>query len=176
MSWFEFGTEIIAIEDSDFVGKAESAATIGEVTFRSLQEFADVVLQELGERKISVLHVQVHGNNDGIDFGYDTLCLDTFDVCRAQLDRLRSKFISNGWVNLRACNIGNNTALMHRLRKLWNVGVVAGMGGQINVVEANSGWYRIVYPNGTEALSWEVPRWVNYDLGRRLVGNSLSKL
>ena len=39
MSWLTSGAEVIAIEDGDGVGIAEAAASVGEVTFRSLEGF-----------------------------------------------------------------------------------------------------------------------------------------
>ena len=62
MGWFEFGAEIIAIEDSDSVGWVESATTIGDVTFRSLETFVVAVEEQLGDRKLALLPIQVHGN------------------------------------------------------------------------------------------------------------------
>ena len=167
MGWFEFGAEIIAIEDSDSVGWVESATTIGDVTFRSLETFVDAVEEQLGDRKLALLHIQVHGNPDGMGFGRDWVSITSFDNYRAQLGRLSGKFISQAWVNLRACNVGENVDLMHRFRQLWSVGVVAGRGKQNNVLDSNFGFYQVIFPDGSEELSFTCPKWVEYDVRRR---------
>jgi hypothetical protein len=126
------------------------------------------VLDELGDRSIALLHVQVHGSPSGLVFGSDRVTTATFDTYRAQLGRLAGKFTSNGWVNLRACNVGENLALLHRFRQLWSVGVVAGRGRQNNLFDANFGLYQIVFASGDEDTSFFRPPWVEYNATRRL--------
>ena len=176
MSWLTTGAEVIAIEDSDIVGFAEATASLGEVTFRSLEGFVTNVLSDLGARNISLLHVQVHGNSDGMGFGEDWLSVATFDTYRAQLRRLSSKFTSNAWADLRGCEVGMNLPLMHRFRELWGVGVVAGRGLQNNLFDMNFGTYQIVHRDGREDTSFSAPPWVAYDVGRRAARGVLSYL
>jgi hypothetical protein len=169
MGWFEFGAEIIAIEDSDWVGWAESATTFGELNFTTLEVFANAVTAELGTRKLALLHIQVHGSPEGIGFGNDWVSNATFDTYRAQLARLSGKFTSDGWLNLRACNVGSNLELLHRFRRLWNVGVVAGRSRQNNLFDMNFGFYQIVTRDGAESQSFSRPPWTEYNATRRLV-------
>lgn len=174
MSWLTTGAEVIAIEDSDAVGFAEAAASLGEVTFRSLEGFVSNVLADLGARNIALLHVQVHGSPDGMGFGDDWLSVDSFDNYRAQLRRLSSKFTSSAWVDLRGCEVGMNLPLMHRIRQLWGVGVVAGRGLQNNLFDMNFGMYQVVTRDGRESISFSAPPWVAYDVGRRATRGILS--
>ena len=176
MSWLTTGAEIIAIEDSDAVGFAEAAASVGEITFRSLEGFVTNVLADVGARNISLLHVQVHGNPDGMGFGEDWMSVDSFDTFRAQLRRLSSKFTSSAWVDLRGCEVGMNLPLMHRFRELWGVGVVAGRGLQNNLFDLNFGMYQIVSRDGRESTSFSAPPWVAYDVGRRATRGILSHM
>lgn len=176
MSWFTTGAEIIAIEDTDWVGWVESATTVGEVNFQSLEGFVTNVLNELGDRSISLLHVQVHGNPDGMGFGDDWLSNASFDTYRAQLRRLASRFASHAWVDLRACEVGANLELMHRIRRLWGVGVVAGRSFQNNLFDLNFGSYQIVHADGRESTSFSAPPWVAYASERRAVRAVTSRL
>jgi Domain of unknown function (DUF4347) len=176
MGWFEFGAELIAIEDSDYVGWVESFTSFGELNFQSVETFADVVVSDLGDRKLALLHIQVHGNPSGLGFGPDWLTTVNFDSYRAQLRRLSGKFIANGWVALRACNVGENLALLRRFHQLWSVGVVAGRGSQNNVLDANFGSYQIVYPDGREDTSFFRPPWTEYNASRRLGSAMTSRL
>jgi hypothetical protein len=175
MGWFEFGVELIAIEDSDTTGWMESATTIGETTFRSLEGFVDAVLGAIGDRKLALLHIQVHGNPDGMGFGEDWVTTSSFETFRAQFNRLSGKFVSRGWINLRACNIGENLALMHKFRTLWGVGVVAGRGKQNNLFDLNFGMYQVVFPDGKETTMICRPKWVEYDSVRRGASEVLSR-
>jgi hypothetical protein len=176
MGWFEFGTEIIAIEDSDHVGWTESLTTFGDVTFRSLEEFVDVVLKELGNRKLALLHILVHGSPYEVNFGPDLLSISSFDTFKATLMRLTPKFTHDAWVDFRACNIGQNLAFMRKFRELWGVGVVAGRGRQCNVLDSNLGLYQVVYRDGSETLWFTAPPWVAFSLTRRTTLSVLSSL
>jgi hypothetical protein len=170
------GAEVIAIDDTDFVGDAESATTIGEVNFQSVETFVDNVKSELGDRWMSLLHIQVHGNPTGIWFGRDQVTVNTFPNFRARFDQLSAYFTDGAWVDLRACEVGQNLPLLHKFRELWGVGIVAGRGLQSNVIEVNLGRYQIVTADGEEAKSFTVPPWVAYDAGRRAVRGILSRI
>ncbi len=157
MSWFTFGAEVIAIEDSDNVGWVEAATSLGEVTFRSLEGFVNNVLTEVGDRSIALLHSQVHGSPDGMGFGDDWLSTATFNIYKAQLRRLTSKFTSRAWTDLRGCEVGMNLPLMRHFRELWGVGVVAGRGYQNNLYDMNFGMYQIVERDGRESTTFSTP-------------------
>jgi len=164
---FGAGAEIIAIEDSDTVGWAESATTFGEVNFRSAQTFVDNVLSELGTRQMSLLHIQVHGSPGGVAFGPDWVSSSSFGSYRALLGRLTSKFEADSWVDLRACEVGQNLPLLRQFRSLWNVAIIAGRGLQSNIVDANLGFYQIIDSAGREFQSFGAPPWVRYNGARR---------
>lgn len=168
------GAEIIAIEDSDTTGWLESATTVGEVNFQSLQAFVDNVLSELGSRDLALLHIQVHGSPTGVAFGPDWVNADNFSTYQPNLGRLAPKFIRHAWVDLRACEVGQNLPLLHMFRRLWGVGIVAGRGLQNNLLDANFGLYQIIDPEGNETTSFTVPPWVGYDIGRRATRGVLS--
>jgi hypothetical protein len=171
------GAEVIAIDDTDGVGDAESATTIGEVTFQNVETFVDNVMSELGDRWMSLLHIQVHGNPTGIWFGRDHVTVNTFVNYRRRFAQLSEYFTDGAWVDLRACEVGQNLPLLHKFRELWGVGIVAGRGLQYNVVfEANLGRYQIVTADGEETKSLTVPPWVAYDVGRRAVRGILSRI
>ena len=170
------GAEIIAIEDTDSVGWVESATTIGEVGFQSVSTFVTNVLAALGTRQMSLLHVQVHGSPTAVWFGSARIDATTFGTYSSEFGRLTPRFTSNAWVDMRACNIGQNLALLHLFRGLWHTGIVAGRGLQNNVLDANLGTYQIVAPDGTESTSWTVPPWVEYDLTRRATRGVLSRI
>jgi hypothetical protein len=161
------GAEVIAIEDSDTTGWLESATTIGEVNFSSAQTFVDNVLGDIGTRQMSLLHIQAHGNPDGVAFGSDWVSTSSFGSYRALFGRLTAKFQPNSWIDLRACKVGQNLPLLRQFRALWNVGIVAGRGSQNNLFDANFGFYQIVFPDGREEQTFTVPPWVEYDVGRR---------
>jgi hypothetical protein len=173
---FGVGAEVIAIDDSDGVGWAESATTIGEVTFSNLQQFVDNVLADVGTRQISLLHIQVHGTTERIRFGPDRVYLSTLPSYAGTLGRLTPKFTNNAWVDLRACDVGMNLPLLRALRDLWQVNLVAGRGSQNNLFDANFGRYQIVKKNGEEDTSFFVPPWVEYNVDRRLSRAILSRL
>jgi hypothetical protein len=170
------GAEVIAIEDSDTTGWLESATTIGEVNFSSAQTFVDNVLSDLGTRQMSLLHIQVHGNPDGVAFGGDWVSSSSFGSYRALFGRLTAKFQSNSWVDLRACKVGQNLPLLRQFRGLWSVGIVAGRGSQNNLLDANFGFYQVIYPDGREEQTFTVPVWVEYDVGRRGIRGITSRL
>jgi hypothetical protein len=166
--WSEFGAEIIAIEDSDWVGWMESATTTGEVNFSSVESCMNGVLADLGDRSLALLHIQVHGNPGGMSFGSDYISVATFETFRAQFARLSGKFVSNAWVDFRACEIGQNVALMQRFNQLWGVGVVAGRGLQNNLYDANRGRYQVIFPDGRQDTYFFAPPWIAYNATRRL--------
>jgi hypothetical protein len=170
------GAEIIAIEDSDAVGWAESATTIGEVNFSSAQTFVDNVLSELGTRQMALLHIQVHGGPSGASFGGDHVSTTTFGSYRTLFGRLTAKFEANSWVDLRACEVGQNLPLLRQFHSLWNVGIVAGRGLQNNLFDANFGFYQVIEPGGREYQSFSVPPWVEYDAARRATRAIVSRL
>jgi hypothetical protein len=161
------GAEIIAIEDTDSVGWVESATTVGEVAFQSLTSFVDNVIAALGGRRLALLHIQVHGSPSGVWFGSDMLSDSNFSSFSGRLGRLTASFESGAWVDLRACEVGQNLPLLRRLHNLWGVGIVAGRGLQSNLVDANLGRYQVITPGGNEDTSFFVPPWVEYDTGRR---------
>jgi hypothetical protein len=161
------GAEVIAIEDTDSVGWVESATTIGEVNFNSVPSFVDNILADLGDRQMSLLHIQVHGSPTHISFGPTQITNATFAAHLGTFARLSSKFAPHSWVDLRACNIGQNIELLQKFRRLWNVGIVAGRGSQNNVMDFNLGSYQIVSPNGNESTQFFAPSWVEYSAPRR---------
>ena len=170
------GAEMIAIEDGDSTGWLESATTIGEVNFQSLQAFVDNVLAELGSRDLSLLHLQAHGNPTGIALGGDWVDVNSFAGFRATLGRLTAKFAKGAWVDLRACEVGQNLPLLHMFRRLWHVGIVAGRGLQNNLYDSNFGLYQVVTADGREVRSFSTPPFVEYNVGRRAVRSVLSHL
>ncbi len=170
------GAEIIAIEDTDSVGWVESATTIGEVGFQSVTTFVDNVLAALGSRQMALLHVQVHGSPQAVWFGPSRLDTATFASHSSVLGRLSPKFVANAWVDMRACNVGQNLALLHMFRRLWGTGIVAGRGLQNNVLDANMGFYQIISPSGDESRSFSVPPWVEYNVTRRATRGILSRI
>jgi len=170
------GAEMIAIEDGDASGWLESATTIGEVNFQNIQTFVDNVLADLGSRELSLLHVQAHGNPTGIALGGDWVDVNTFDGYKAVLGRLTAKFAKGAWVDLRACEVGQNLPLLHMFRRLWRVGIVAGRGLQNNLYDANFGLYQVVYADGKELKSFSTPPFVEYNAGRRAVRSVLSHI
>jgi hypothetical protein len=169
------GIEVIAIEDSDAVGIVEDLTTIGEVNFNSMQSFVDNVLASLAGRKMSLLHIQVHGNETTAYFGNDELSNDTYLTHPGNLSRLTRHFDSPGfftggpYVDFRACQIGNSLDLLRRLAALWQVTVVAGRGFQNNVLDFNTGRYVMVRPDGTSETFVTCPPPVRYDATRRLI-------
>src|SRR5512136_1638130 len=108
------GAEIIAIDDTDRTGWLECATTVGEVAFQTVATFVDRVIAALGARKMSLLHLQVHGSPDAVWFGTEEVSMATFGNFEATFRRLASKFESGAWVDLRACLIGQNLPLLHR--------------------------------------------------------------
>lgn len=171
-----FGAEVIAIEDSDSVGWVESATTAGEVNFNSVQSFVDNVLADLNGRKMSLLHIQAHGSPSGVWFGPTEITTGNFSSYRGEFGRLASSFTDNAWVDMRACEVGQNLALLHEFRRLWSVGLVAGRGLQNNLFDANFGFYQIVTREGTESTSFRVPPWVEYNVGRRALRGITSRI
>jgi hypothetical protein len=170
------GAEIIAIDDTDSVGWVESATTLGEVGFQCPNTFVNNVLGALGSRSMSLLHVQVHGSPEAVWFGTHRVDLTSLESYRSAFARLTPKFTGDAWVDMRACNVGQNLTLLHAFRRLWNVGIVAGRGLQSNVLDANLGFYQIVSKSGTESTSFSVPPWVEYNLTRRAVRGITSRL
>jgi hypothetical protein len=170
------GAEIIAIDDTDRVGWVEGATTIGEVVFQTPQTFVNNVLAALGSRRMSLLHVQVHGSPDAVWFGSHRVDTNTIEALRATFERLTPKFESDAWVDMRACNVGQNLALLHKFRRMWNVGIVAGRGRQNNLFDANFGLYQIVTRDGQESTSFRVPPWVEYSVSRRLSRSITSRI
>ena len=162
------GAEIIAIDDTDSTGWAEGATTVGEVNFQCPDTFVNNVLSALGSRSMSLLHVQVHGSPQAVWFGSHRVDISTLETYRTKFERLTPKFLDGAWVDMRACNVGQNLPLLHKFRRLWNVGVVAGRGTQSNLVDANLGFYQIVTKDGRESTSFSVPPWVEYSVSRRL--------
>lgn len=177
-----FGEEVYAIDETtssggvDIVGWVESATTIGEVNFTNVATFVGNVLAHIGPRSMSLLHIQVHGNPSSVRFGSQWVSDRNFGTHRAQFARLTPKFTRNAWVDLRACKIGQNLALMRLFHGLWGTGIVAGRGSQNNLFDANFGRYQIIHPNGQEETSFFVPSWVQYDPRRRLAREITSRL
>ena len=176
------GAEIIAIDETtasggvDIVGWVESATTLGEVNFESVDSFVDNVLAALGSRRMSLLHIQVHGSPQHARFGRHYVRDDNFDTYRARLARLTSKFTAGAWVDLRACNVGQNLALLRRFHGLWGTGIVAGRGNQNNLFDLNFGRYQVIYPDGREDTDFFAPPWVRYDTTRRGIREITSRL
>src|SRR4051794_37853348 len=90
-------------------------------------------------------------------FGNDFITNANFEASRALLTRLSGKFVSGAWVDLPACNVGQNLPLLHLFRRMWNVGIVAGRGYQNNVYDMNLGFYQIVTADGQETTSFAAP-------------------
>ncbi|MQX38237.1 DUF4347 domain-containing protein [Roseospira navarrensis] len=177
-----FGEEVYAIDETtanggvDYVGWIESAITIGEVNFTNVDTFVSAVLSHIGPRFMSLLHIQVHGSPSGARFGANWVSDTTFPTYRARFARLTSHFSQNAWVDLRACNVGQNLTLMRQFHGLWGVGIVAGRGRQNNVLDMNMGRYQIIHPDGREETSIFCPPWVKYDAGRRMAREITSRL
>ena len=76
------GAEIIAIDTTDHVGVAEDWTTldIAQVNFSDVNTFVDAVLQELGDRQLDLLHIQVHGSPNAIWFGANQVNSTTFSA------------------------------------------------------------------------------------------------
>jgi hypothetical protein len=176
-----FGEEVYAIDETtssggvDYVGWFESAITIGEVNFTNVASFATNVLSHIGARRLSLLHIQVHGSPSGARFGSDWVSQTTFATHRPQFARLTSHFTPNAWVDLRACNVGQNLPLLRLFHGLWGTGIVAGRGRQNNVLDMNFGSYQIIHPDGSENTSVFVPPWVRYNPSRRLAREITSR-
>lgn len=170
------GAEVIAIDDTDWVGDAESITTVGEVNFQCVDTFVDNVLSDLGTRQMALLHIQAHGDPGGISFGHHYVTVANFPSYSPRLRGLAPKFTSGAWVDLRACEVGQNLPLMHLFRTLWNVGLVAGRGLQNNLFDANFGRYQIVSARGEETTSFAVPPWVAYSTSRRAARGILSRI
>jgi len=172
---FGTGAEIIAIENTDYVGCGEDWTTWGQVDFDSAQTFVDNVLAALGARQMSMLHIQVHGNFLDVSFGSDRVSTSTFGNYSALFGRLTPKFDPNSWVFLRACDVGQNIALLQQFQQLWNVGIVAGRWRQNNVLDFNLGYYQIIDPAGNQSQSFTLP-WAHYSFDRRLLRAVTSRL
>jgi hypothetical protein len=172
------GAEIIAIDNTDFVGLAEDWTTlnIGEFTFSDVQTFVDGVLAEVGSRTISLLHIQVHGSPNAAFFGSNRVDTTSFAGYQAQFSRLRGKFNSGAWVDLRACLVGQNLPLLRMFHNLWNVGIVAGRGLQNNIFDMNQGRYQLIYPSGREDTTFFVPSFVEYSATRRAARALFSRI
>jgi hypothetical protein len=158
MDWRR-GIEVIAIDVSDTGGRMESRTTIAPVKFTSLAEFVDNTIAWIRGKKIGLLHIQVHGDKDGVGFGKDRLFLTNFKaVYRGHLSKLAPYFATGAWVHLRACDVGQNVPLLQNLAGAWNVTVVAGRGSQVNVpYEINTGRYVTVKPDGQIDYSFLQP-------------------
>lgn len=170
------GAEIIAIEDTDSVGWVESFTTLGEVTFQNLRGFVANVIAALDGRTLSLLHIQVHGSPAGVWFGPDMVTDANFSTYSAQLGRLTASFRAGAWVDLRACDVGQNLPLLRLIHNLWGVGIVAGRGKQNNLFDANLGRYQLITPRGDEDTSLFVPPWVEYDTSRRVTRAATSRI
>ena len=153
------GIEVIAIDVSDTTGKMEALTTMAPVKFTTLAGFVENTIAWVGDKKIDLLHIQVHGNKNDLGFGPDRLSLSNFtEVYRRQLSKLAPFFASGAWVNLRACEVGQNVALLQKLARAWNVTVVAGRGSQRNVlIDLNMGRYVTVKPDGSTESSFFQP-------------------
>lgn len=163
------GLEIIAIEDSDAVGWVEAATSIGEVTFRSVASMVDNIVAYAGSRRIKLLHLQAHGNSAGFYVGPDSVTLGTLATTwRGPLARLTPLFDSDPWVDLRACEVGQNVALVANLAGIWGTTIVAGRGLQNNLFDLNFGRYVTVKPDGSSETSLLAPPQVAYNVSRRL--------
>ena len=155
--------EIIAIESGDETGWLESATTIGEVEFNSIQSFVDNVRNFLNGDRMHKLHLQAHGNTTEIEFGSDTLDLDSFTLLyRGTFALLTPCFTSNAIVVLRACEVGQNVALLTTLARVWNVTIIAGRGAQNNLLNFNTGRYVIISPDGSIDTSIFLPAQADY--------------
>jgi hypothetical protein len=160
------GIEVIAIDVSDTGGRMESRTTMASVDFTTLAGFVDNTIAWVRDKKINLLHIQVHGTIDFVAFGRERLSLSNFDeVYRNHLSKLTPFFANPAWVHLRACDVGQNVALLKKLAVAWDVTVVAGRGAQINVpYEVNTGRYVTVEPDGSTDYSfWQpsVAAWQN---------------
>ena len=115
---------------------------------------------------IDLLHIQVHGDSEAMDFGSDTLDLEGLKgIWRPHLSNLGSFFyyLADPWVHLRTCDIGQNIMLLQNLAALWGVTVCAGRGKQINAgFDVNFGRYAIVTPDGTTTIQTFEPEEAKY--------------
>jgi hypothetical protein len=156
--------EVIAIEAGDAAGWLEAATTLGEVEFTSLQSFVDNVIAFAQGVRIRKLHLQAHGNSEVIEFGSDLLTLANFNSkYRGLLSRLTPLFDKGAVVVLRACEVGQNVALLQNLAGAWNVTVISGRGFQNNLYNFNTGRYVVVAPNGAVDTSLFLPVEAKYE-------------
>ncbi|GAB4513792.1 MAG: hypothetical protein Tsb0019_11320 [Roseibium sp.] len=178
---FFTGAEIIAIETTwtreDPTGLMETVTTFGEVQFNSLPTFVDGVLSALGDRSLSLLHIQVHGSERGrgIYFGSDDMVHEgSFHYYQPILRKLAGRFRPDGWAFFRACFGGQYHVLMRQFRDLWQCNVVSGLSWQSNWVpvqggDFNRGGYYFVRTNGEEYHSRVLPISLRHQTGRRLI-------
>lgn len=173
------GAEIVAININDYVGMTELVCTPGAIAFTSTASFVANIQRVLGRRKMSLLHIQAHGDADGIEFGdaaSDFMSVDNFDVFgRLHFAKLCGAFEKNAVVMLRACDVGMSVAVMRRFAALWRVWVVAGRGGENNVLDVNLGMYRVVSPDGAATLMPVLPPPLRHDVVRRAVREVTSR-
>lgn len=158
--------EVIAIQKGDATGWMEAAAAIGEIEFDSIESFLNNTYDFVQGARISRLHLQAHGDSEAVYFGSDILNVDSFKtIFRPSFATLTPFFAPGAVVALRACEIGQNVALLQNFAACWNVTVVAGRGYENNVYNSNTGRYVTVTPGGNVTTSIFLPSEADYQGG-----------
>lgn len=152
--------DITVLDDSDYVGVAESMVTTGEIYMVNVESMVANVIEALrifsrtcvpGQRQFNELrrlNIQDHGNPDAIQIGTDEVSLKTLANFAPALRRLAPYFGRGGSVHLRACQVGQNRALLTGFARIFGVPVFAGTGNQNNVYGFNMGDYVRADPSG----------------------------
>lgn len=180
------GLEIVAADCYDISGIGEAITTAFGgiyVVYFSLDQFVQFVTASLLGRKIGILHIQSHGSDsgDGILFGDvfnkgvfgdyyrsgDKLTMSNFPSHRSKLNELTPHFAQGAWVAVRACNVGQNLALMRALRSLWSINLVAGLGKWNNGLDQNEKEFLVLEANGSEYLTKTMPPQIQHSLMRK---------
>jgi hypothetical protein len=123
--------DITVIDRSDLTGKVASATTLGEVYMTNIDTMVKAVLDEAGDRPIGRLNIVDHANESGMQIGEERVnerTIDDPDYYRP-LSKLKDKLTrGRGFVHVQGCDIGNNSALILKLAKVFGVPVFAGTG------------------------------------------------
>lgn len=134
--------EVTAIDDVDAVGWLESFFSLGEINFTDVTTMVDNILTAIGSNQMSRLNIQVHGSPTSVAVGSTGISTANFATHQPTLSRLSGHFTSSGFVHLRACDVGQNPALMQMFASAFGVPVYAGTGTQRNIFyPSNTGNY-----------------------------------
>ena len=125
--------EVTAVDDVDAVGWLESFFSMGEINFTDVTTMVDNILTAIGSNQMSRLNIQVHGSPTSVAVGSTSISTANFATHQPTFSRLSGHFTSSGFVHLRACNVGQNPALMQMFASAFGVPVYAGTGTQRNL-------------------------------------------